>query len=55
MEKLKTERDVSRDQNKKLVELLGKLEKKCNEKALREEQLEEECLHLKEQMKLMAV
>lgn len=30
------------------------MEKKCNDKALREEQLEEECLQLREQLGLMA-
>ena len=33
--------ETGRDQNKKLVELLGKMEKRANEKAQREEQLEE--------------
>jgi len=37
MEKVKVERDNSKDQNKKLVELFNKLEKKLNDKITREE------------------
>ncbi len=36
------------------MELLNKMEKKCNDKAQREEQLEEECLQLREQLSLMS-
>eukprot|EP00347_Sterkiella_histriomuscorum_P004077 403361833 len=53
LEKTRLDRDNSKDQNKKLVELFNKLEKKLNDKCIREEQLEEECLQLREQMQLM--
>ncbi|CDW85473.1 UNKNOWN [Stylonychia lemnae] len=55
LEKVKLERDNSKDQNKKLVELFNKLEKKLNDKVTREEQLEEECLSLKESLQMMTV
>ena len=47
--------DLGRDQNKKLVELLSKMEKRANDKAQREEQLEEQCLSLKEALNMMTV
>ena len=40
-ERLKNQVEVGKDQNRKLVELLQKMEKKVNDKTMREEQLEE--------------
>lgn len=37
LERVKAERDTGKEQNKKLVELLNKMEKKLNDKVLREE------------------
>jgi hypothetical protein len=42
-----------REQNRKLVELLQKMERKCTDKAAREEQLEEQVLQLKEALGVM--
>ena len=44
---------MSKEQNKKLIELLHKMEKKTQEKAEREAALEEECLTLRENVTLM--
>ena len=49
------ERDLSKEQNKKLVELLQRMERKINDKNSREEELEEQNLQLKEMTKLMSV
>ena len=49
------ERDLSKEQNKKLVELLQRMEHKINDKNSREEELEEQNLQLKEMTKLMSV
>ena len=52
--KASQERDLSKEQNKKLVELLQRMEKKINDKANREEELEEQNLQLKEMTKLLS-
>ena len=48
------ERDLSKEQNKKLVELLQRMERKITDKSNREEELEEQNLQLKEMTKLMS-
>ena len=52
--KASEERDLSKDQNKKLVELLQRMERKITDKSNREEELEEQNLQLKEMTKLMS-
>jgi hypothetical protein len=52
--KITEERDLAKEQSKKLVELLQRMERKSSEKADREEALEEENLNLREVTKLMA-
>lgn len=52
--KASAERDVSKDQNKKLVELLQRMERKITDKSNREEELEEQNLQLKEMTKIMS-
>ena len=47
------ERDLSKEQNKKLVELLQRMERKITDKNNREEELEEQNLQLREMTKLM--
>ena len=47
------ERDLSKEQNKKLVELLQRMERKISDKNNREEELEEQNLQLREMTKLM--
>ena len=46
---------MSKEQNKKLVELLQRMERKIYDKNSREEELEEQNLQLKEMTKLMSV
>ena len=45
--------ELSKDQNRKLVELLQKMERKVAEKTVREEQLEEQVITLKESLNMM--
>lgn len=51
---MSAERDLSRDQNKKLVELLQRMERKLLDKTQESERLEEENIGLREVTKLMA-
>ena len=52
-DKAKHSAELSKDQNRKLVELLQKMERKVAEKAVREEQLEEQVITLKESLGMM--
>ena len=52
-DKAKHSAELSKEQNRKLVELLQKMERKVAEKAVREEQLEEQVITLKESLGMM--
>ena len=52
-DKAKHSAELSKDQNRKLVELLQKMERKVAEKTVREEQLEEQVITLKESLNMM--
>ena len=53
LKKVTDERDTSKDQNKKLVDLLQRMERKVTDTNDREEKLEEENINLREMTKLL--
>ena len=52
--KAREERDLSKEQNKKLVELIQRMERRLADKTSSEEKLEEENLQLREMTALMS-